>query len=114
MIIERMERTADRISGLMKVLSNQTRLLILCQLVDGEKSVGELADLLSVREQAVSQQLGLLRKDGLVRGRRDGQTVFYSVARDDVAPLMNFLHDTYCMAPQSHSFEAPFPTEERS
>jgi len=107
-----MERTADQISDLMKVLSNQTRLLILCQLVDGEKSVGELAHLLNAREQAVSQQLALLRKDGLVRGRRQGQVVFYSVARDDVAPLMNFLHDTYCMVPP-HSLQAPSPKENK-
>ena len=96
MIINEMERTAEKVSDLMKVLSNRTRLLILCQLVEGEKSVGDLAALLGAREQAVSQQLALLRKDGLVTNRRDGQTIFYRLARSDIEKLMEFLYRTYC------------------
>ncbi|MEQ9448759.1 MAG: metalloregulator ArsR/SmtB family transcription factor, partial [Rhodospirillaceae bacterium] len=72
------------------------RLMILCQLVEGEKSVGELADLLDARRPAMSQQLALLRKDGLVRPRRDGQTIYYALARRDVSALMTFLYRTYC------------------
>lgn len=93
-----MERSAEAVSELMKVLSNKTRLMILCQLVEGEKSVGELADLLGARGPAMSQQLALLRKDGLVRTRRDGQTIHYSLAREDVSQLMKFLYETYCGA----------------
>lgn len=92
-----MEQTAEKVSELMKVLSNRNRLLILCQLVEGEKSVGELASLLGAREQAISQQLALLRKDGMVAKRRSGQTIFYSLARTDVEKLMEFLYQTYCV-----------------
>ena len=91
-----MEGAADQVSDLMKVLSNKNRLMILCQLAEGEKSVGELVDLLRARGPAMSQQLALLRKDGLVKTRRDGQTIYYSLARDDVSKLMAFLYDTYC------------------
>lgn len=91
-----MEESADKVSDLMKVLSNKNRLMILCQLAEGEKSVGELVELLGARGPAMSQQLALLRKDGLVKTRRDGQTIYYSLARDDVSKLMAFLYDTYC------------------
>lgn len=91
-----MESTADEVCDLMKVLSNRTRLLILCQLVGEERSVGDLARLLRVRETATSQHLALLRRDGLVQTRRVGQTVYYSLARSDVKELMAFLHMTYC------------------
>ncbi len=96
MKMEIMHATADRVSDLMKVLSNRHRLMILCQLVEGEKSVGELARLVGVRPQAMSQQLALLRKDGLVRPRRDGQTIHYALAREDIRRLMGFLYETFC------------------
>jgi ArsR family transcriptional regulator, virulence genes transcriptional regulator len=96
MHVNDIEPVAEQVSELMKVLSNKHRLLVLCRLVEGEKSVGQLARLLGVREQAMSQQLALLRKDGLVRTRREGQTIHYALARDDVRRLMGFLYDTYC------------------
>ena len=96
MKIEDMQRTAAEVSGLMKILSNENRLMILCQLVEGEKSVGGLAELLGMREASMSQQLSLLRRDGLVRTRRDGQTIYYPLARADVEQLMRFLYETYC------------------
>lgn len=96
MNLEKMEQAAERVSDLMQVLSNKNRLMILCQLVKGEKSVGELADLLDARTPAISQQLALLRKDGLVRPRREGQTIYYALARSDVGKLMAFLYETYC------------------
>jgi DNA-binding transcriptional ArsR family regulator len=96
MHLAEMERAAERVSDLMKVLSNKNRLMILCQLVEGEKSVGELADLLGTRGPAMSQQLALLRKDGLVTTRREGQMVYYALARSDVSELMAFLYETYC------------------
>lgn len=94
--VREMADAAEPVTELMKVLSNRTRLLALCHLVDGERSVGELARFLGIREQAMSQQLALLRKDGLVTPRRDGQTIYYALARDDVSRLMRFLHKTYC------------------
>lgn len=96
MNLNQMRETAPRVSELMKVLSNEHRLMILCQLAEGEKSVGELADLLNVRQAALSQQLALLRKDGMVSTRRQAQNVFYSLAREDVRSLMGFLYETYC------------------
>lgn len=98
MMIKDMEATAEKVTGLMKVLSNRNRLMILCLLVEAEQSVGALAGMIGAREQAVSQQLALLRKDGLVAARRDGQTIYYSLARPDVRALMEFLHATYCPA----------------
>ena len=94
--IKQMRKTAPKVSDLMKVLSNEHRLMILCQLVEGEKSVGELAESLELRQAALSQQLALLRKDGLVRTRRQAQNIYYSLARDDVRELMGFLYQTYC------------------
>lgn len=91
-----MEETAPKVSALMKVLSNEHRLMILCLLVEQERSVGDMARALDMRQAALSQQLALLRKDGLVHTRRDAQTIFYSLARDDVRALMGFLYETYC------------------
>lgn len=96
MNIKNMQHVAEKVTGLMKILSNKTRLMILCQLVEGEKSVGDLAQLIGARSAALSQQLALLRKDGLVEPRRQGQTIYYSLTRSDVADLTNFLYNTYC------------------
>lgn len=96
MNLTQMRETAPRVSELMKVLSNERRVMILCQLAEGEKPVGELAELLNVRQAALSQQLALLRKDGMVSTRRQAQNVFYSLAREDVRSLMGFLYETYC------------------
>lgn len=91
-----MTRKAEEVGGLLKALSNPKRLLILCLLVDQEMSVGDLAARIGARETAVSQQLALLRKDGLVKTRRSGQTIYYRLARSDVAALIGFLYETYC------------------
>jgi ArsR family transcriptional regulator, virulence genes transcriptional regulator len=97
MKVEEMRETAEQVAELMKVLAHPKRLLILCQLVEGERSVGDLARLLEMREQAMSQQLALLRKDGLVTTRREGQTIHYGLARGDIALLLDFLYRTYCV-----------------
>lgn len=91
-----MQRTAKQAATLMKSLSSENRLMILCQLADGEKSVGALADLLELRQAAVSQQLALLRKDGLVAPRREGQTIFYSLNGADAKRVIEVLYDLYC------------------
>jgi DNA-binding transcriptional ArsR family regulator len=96
MKVNEMEAAAERVSELMKLLANKHRLLVLCQLAEGEKSVSELARLLGVREPAMSQHLSVLRREGLVRPRREAQTIYYALARDDVRGLMEFLYDTYC------------------
>lgn len=99
MNIQKMTRTAEMVSELMKTLAHPKRLLILCQLVEGERSVGELAKLLDMREAAVSQQLTLLRKDKLVATRREGQTIWYSMPREDVRGLLGYLYETFCAKP---------------
>ena len=99
MKLEEMQVAAERVAELMKLLANKHRLLVLCQLAEGEKPVGELARLLGVREPAMSQRLAVLRREGLVRPRRAAQTIYYALARDDVRRLMEFLYATYCSDP---------------
>ncbi len=96
---EKMSQAADSAVGLLQSLGNKSRLMIVCQLVDGEKSVGQLAELLQVRESTVSQHLALLRKDRLVATRRQGQTIFYAIASDQARRLLETLYEIYC--PQS-------------
>lgn len=91
-----MEDKAEEVSALMKALSSPTRLLLLCLLTEGEHSVGDLAARLGRRGASVSQQLALLRHDGLVATRRDGQTVFYSLVRADVQALIEHLDQLFC------------------
>jgi len=91
-----MEAAADRASDLLKALSNRHRLLIICQLIDGERSVGDLAEFLGLRDSTVSQHLALLRKDKLVSARRDAQTIYYSIASDPARELLKTLYQVYC------------------
>ena len=94
--IEDMLVAADHASALLKALANRHRLIIICQLIDKERSVGELAELLRVRDSTVSQHLALLRKDGLVSARRDGQTIWYSIASGPARELVQTLYRAYC------------------
>lgn len=102
---------ADRATDLLKALASRNRLLLLCHLLDGEKSVGELARLLEARDAAVSQQLALLRKDGLVRPRRQGQTIYYALASREAAAVIETLYALYCgpAAERSRTGEAEAP-----
>jgi DNA-binding transcriptional ArsR family regulator len=97
--IDVMEAAADRASDLLKSLSNRHRLLIICQLVDGERSVGDLAGFLGLRDSTVSQHLALLRKDGLVAARRDAQTIYYSIASEPAREILAALYRVYCTPP---------------
>jgi DNA-binding transcriptional ArsR family regulator len=97
---EIMEAAADSASDLLKALSNRHRLLIICQLIDGERSVGDLAAFLGLRDSTVSQHLALLRKDGLVSARRDAQTIYYSIASEPAREVLATLYRVYC-APSS-------------
>ena len=83
-------------SELLKTLSHSGRLMILCNLADGEKSVSELEDMLGTRQAAVSQQLARLRKDKLVRFRREGKTVYYSLADSNARRVIELLYSLYC------------------
>jgi DNA-binding transcriptional ArsR family regulator len=93
---ERMHAAADAASELLKGLANRHRLLILCQLIERERSVGELAAFLGARDSTVSQHLALLRRDGLVAPRRDGQTIWYSISSPPARTLLETLYRVYC------------------
>ena len=80
----------------MRALASENRLMLLCQLVEGEKSVGALAEALDLRQSTVSQQLALLRKDGLVTTRREAQTIYYSLAGNDARQVIEVLYGLYC------------------
>ena len=99
MNVRKMQIAVQRAASLMKALSSENRLMMLCQLADGEKSVGELAELLALRQAAVSQQLALLRKDGLVAARRDAQTIYYALSGTEAQRVTAVLYELYC-APQ--------------
>jgi DNA-binding transcriptional ArsR family regulator len=96
-IVKMMERAADQASDLLKALSSRHRLLIICQLIDGERSVGELAELLGLRDSTVSQHLALLRRDGLVSARRDAQTIYYSIASEPARDILKTLYQAFCV-----------------
>lgn len=87
---------AEQASELLKSLANRHRLLIVCQLIEGERSVGELAEFLGIRDSTVSQHLALLRKDGVVAARRDGQTIWYSIASAPARQVLETLYRFYC------------------
>lgn len=83
-------------SEFLKALSHEARLVVLCQLAEGEKSVTELEKCLNLRQPAVSQQLARLRADDLVATRRNGKNVYYSLAREEVREVITALHRTFC------------------
>ena len=99
--IDTMIGSARRAADLLKALSHETRLIILCLLVEGEKSVTEIEQLLSLRQPAVSQQLARLRADGLVDTRREGKNIYYSLARPEVREVIGALHATFCKPKRS-------------
>jgi DNA-binding transcriptional ArsR family regulator len=87
---------AKEVSDFLKALANESRLLILCALSEGERSVGELEELLAQRQATVSQQLARLRLDGLVTTRREGQMIYYSLATDEVRSILATLYEVFC------------------
>jgi DNA-binding transcriptional ArsR family regulator len=87
---------ARKASRFLKALSHETRLLILCLLTDGEKTVGEIEEILDLPQAVVSQQLARLRQDQLVVTRRDGRQVYYRLANEQVIAVMGTLYDVFC------------------
>ena len=92
----KMMTNAQAASNFLKAISHEGRLMILCQLASGEKSVTELEDLLSARQAAVSQQLSRLRLEGLVKPRRDGKTIYYSLVDDRSTKIMEVVYELFC------------------
>ena len=93
-----MQAAAGAASSVLRTLANEDRLLLLCQLSQGEKSVGELEALLDLHQPTLSQQLGILRTEKLVNTRRDGKRIFYSIADQKILILIATLHSLYCPA----------------
>jgi DNA-binding transcriptional ArsR family regulator len=94
--LERMVDNAKRASDFLKALAHENRLMILCILAEGEKSVGELEDILSLRQPTVSQQLARLRADGLVSTRRDGKAIYYNLASQEARVVIGAIYDVFC------------------
>lgn len=93
---ERMQAQAEEAAELLKALSNPQRLRVMCLLIDGEKTVGEINAEVELSQSALSQHLAVLREGGLVQTRREAQNVFYSVADGPAQRLLRTLHDIYC------------------
>jgi len=94
--LEQMMRKARKASDFLKALSHETRLLVLCLLAERERSVTELENILSLRQPTVSQQLARLRLDGMVTTRRDGKTVYYSIADENIHRIISVVYDIFC------------------
>jgi DNA-binding transcriptional ArsR family regulator len=93
---KQMETAADGASELLKSLANRHRLMLVCQLIDGERAVGELAQALGIRDSTASQHLALLRKDGLVGTRREGQTIYYAIGSAAARSVVEVLYRHFC------------------
>ncbi|UOA19101.1 Biofilm growth-associated repressor [Sulfitobacter indolifex] len=94
--MDRMLTNAVTASNFLKAISHEGRLMILCHLVSGEKSVSELEALLATRQAAVSQQLSRLRLEGLVTPRRDGKTIYYRLADDRPRKMLELVYELFC------------------
>ncbi len=97
--LARLQESAAHAATLLKVMANPSRLIILCQLAEGEKSVGELESVVGLSQSALSQHLGVLRQQGVVTTRRAAQSIFYSLASEEVQTVMLALHDVFCAKP---------------
>jgi DNA-binding transcriptional ArsR family regulator len=99
MDIELIKRNVTVGVGLLKALSNERRLVIVCALYEGEKSVGELERIVGLSQSALSQHLARLRRDGLVKTRREAQTIYYSLCDAAIESILKSLYDIYCKNP---------------
>ncbi|MDY6942998.1 MAG: metalloregulator ArsR/SmtB family transcription factor [Pseudomonadota bacterium] len=97
-----MQTHAGQAARLLKALSNEHRLMILCNLLGAELSVGALLQRVPLSQSALSQHLAVLRTDGLVKTRRESQTIYYSLKGNQATRVLELLHDMYC-APQRSS-----------
>jgi ArsR family transcriptional regulator, virulence genes transcriptional regulator len=94
--LRELQRNARRVASLLKAMSNPARLIILCQIAEGERSVGELERVVGLSQSAISQHLAVLRGESIVSSRRVRQTVLYSLASKEVVALITTLHVVFC------------------
>lgn len=95
-VFEQLRDSAAQACALLKVLANEDRFLILCQLTQGERNVGQLEAALGIQQPTLSQQLGILREEEMVETRREGKFVYYKLASHEVATIMSTLSTLYC------------------
>ena len=94
--LAKLQTAAAEACSLLKVLSNTDRLLLLCQMTQGEYSVGELEVIAGIRQPTLSQQLTVLREEELVKTRREGKQIFYSIASQEAFAVLQVLYQLYC------------------
>lgn len=94
--LEAMQSAAARATGLLKVLGNPDRLMLLCQLTQGEFCVSELETMLGIQQPTLSQQLGVLREEGLVSTRREGKQIYYKIESREATAIMGVLYELFC------------------
>lgn len=99
--VAKLEKKASHAATVLKSISNKWRLLILCQLVKGEKSVSELLEVVDLSQSALSQHLAVLRETKLVSTRRESQVIFYSLHGSEAPTILGALYDLYCVSPSS-------------
>jgi len=94
--VARLRGSAVRVTDLLKAMANPSRLMILCQLAEGEKSVGEMESVVAVSQSGLSQHLAVLRKKRIVSTRREAQSIYYSLASKEVEEIMAALYRVFC------------------
>jgi len=94
--LKKMQSSADDACRLMKVLANRDRMMLLCQISQGEMCVGELEEVLDIHQPTLSQQLTVLRNEELVQTRREGKQIYYSLSNSAALEVMNVLYQNYC------------------
>jgi DNA-binding transcriptional ArsR family regulator len=99
MDIAKLQDNASKASVLLKTMANEWRLLILCHLAEKERSVSELERLIGLNQSALSQHLAVLRRENLVKTRREAQSIYYSLASEEAAKIMSTLYMLYCAVP---------------
>lgn len=99
MNVKELETQAGAAAKLLKAMSNPHRLFVLCQLLDGERRVSELEEVVGLSQSALSQHLARLRSDGLVVTRRESQNIYYSLAGSEVHQVLGVLHRIFCSKP---------------
>lgn len=100
-VASQLDPQAEAAADLLKVMSNPRRLRVLCLLLEGERSVGQINEKVKLSQSALSQHLGMLREHGLVTTRRESQTVFYSIGAGPVHDIIKTLHTIYCTPPKN-------------
>lgn len=103
MKLEDLQTKAEAAEGLLKAMANQARLMILCELLKGERTVTELHEAAQLSMSAVSQHLARLREEQIVATRRESQTIYYSLASDAVERMLTTLHDIFCASFQEQA-----------